>query len=177
MDVLADNLVVAGIAHDVHAAKKGHWRQHSVRAVEQSDLALVVRLLRRNKQYVESSLVCGELFGHFLGGFNHPKVEVLGLHHQVVAIAYLLLNLCNLLARETGHDAVNECGIDAAALVKPLLELLGQLPQFDILVDAVLEHVTIEEYQLAGEDDESLGRITVECLPAAVQQLHELAGI
>ena len=126
---------------------------------------------------MESGLVGREFLCHFLRSLNHPEVEGLSLYHEVVAIAYLLLNLCNLLAWESRHDAVNECCVYTAAVVKPSLKLLWQFPELYIFVDAVFQYMSVEEYQLAREDDESLCRIAVEGLPTTIEQLHELAGI
>ncbi len=79
--------MVAGIAHDVHTAEEGYGREHGVRAVEQRHLTLVVGLLGRNEEHVQAGLVGGEFLGHFLWSLDDPQVEVLGLYHQVVAIA------------------------------------------------------------------------------------------
>jgi len=177
VDVLRDDLVVAGIAHNVDAAEEGNGREHGVRAVEQGDLTLVVGLLRGNEQHVESGFVGGELGGYLLRGLDDPEVEVLGLYDEVVAIRDLLLNLGNLLAGEAGDNAVDECGIDAAGLLEPLLEAFAELPELNVLIDAVLQHVAVQEDELAGEDDEALRGVAVKGLIAAIEQLHELAGI
>ena len=126
---------------------------------------------------MQTSLVGGELLGHLSWSLDHPEVEVLGLNHQVVAVRNLLLNLGNLLAGESRYDTVHECSVNAASLLEPLLEVLAQLPQVDILIDAILQHVAVQENQLAGEDDQSLGLVAVECLIAAIQQLYQLTGI
>ena len=126
---------------------------------------------------MQASLVGGELVGYFLRSLDDPEVEVFSLYDEVIAIANLLLNLSNLLAGESRHDTVYEGSVNATALVEPLLEVCGQLPQFDVLIDAILQHVTVQENKLTGEDDESLRGVTVESLPAAVQQLHQLTGI
>ena len=104
-------------------------------------------------------------------------MEVLGLYDEVVAIADFLLNLGNLLAGEARNDTVYKGSVNAARLVEPLLEVSRQLPQFDILVDAILQHVAVEEDEFAGEDDKTLRGITVEGLPAAIQQLNQLTRI
>ena len=148
-----------------------------MRAVQQRYLALVVRFLRGHEEHVQASLVSRELLGYFLRSLDDPQVEVLSLYDEVVAIADLLLNLLDFVAGEAGHDAVYQRSIDAAAFLEPLLEALAELPQFDVLLDAVLQYVTVQEYELAGEDNQALGGITVEGLVAAIEQLHELARI
>ena len=45
VDILADYLMVAGIAHDVYAAQESHGTQNCVRAIQQRHLTLVIRLL------------------------------------------------------------------------------------------------------------------------------------
>ena len=137
----------------------------------------MVWLLRWYEEYVETSLVCRELLCHFLWCLYHPEVECLCLYHEVVAIANLLLYLCNFLALETWNDTVNECGIYAATVVKPLLELLWKLPKLDVFVYSVLQHMAVEEDELAREDDKSLRWVAVKGLPTTVEQLYELARV
>ena len=65
---------------------------------------------------------------------------------------------------------------------EPLLELgivLAEvvLPKFDVLIDALLEVVSIEEDELTRHDDESLRLIALESLEATIEQLNELAWI
>ena len=177
VNVLANDLMVASIANDVDTAEESNGREHGVRTIEQGNLTLVVGFLRGNKQYVQTSLVSRELLLNLLRCLNDPEVEVLSLYDEVVAIANLLLNLGNLLAGEARNDAVYESCIDTARLVEPLLEVSRQLPQLDVLIDAFFQHVAIEEDELAGEDDETLGGVTVKGLPTAIEQLDEFARI
>ena len=104
-------------------------------------------------------------------------MEGLGLYNEVVAITDLLLNLLDLVAGEAWHDTVYECSIDATSLLEPLLEVGTQVPQVDILIDAILQHMAIEEDQLTREDDQALGRITVERLETTIEQLNQFARI
>ena len=67
-------------------------------------------------------------------------------------------------------------------LGEPLFEALVVsaevfFPEFDILVDALFEVVSVEENQLAGHEDKSLGGAAVEGLVAAVEQLHKFARV
>ena len=126
---------------------------------------------------MQASLVGRELLSNLLWSLDDPEMEVLGLYDEVVAIADLLLNLGNLLAGEARNDTVYEGSVNTAALVEPLLEVCGQLPQLDVLIDAILQYVTVEENELAGEDDQTLRGITVESLVAAIQQLNQLTRI
>ncbi len=177
MDVLRDDLMVAGITDDVHTTQEGHRRKHGVRTIEQRHLTLVVRLLRGYEQHMQTGLVSGELLGHFLRSLDDPEVEVLGLYDEVVAVTDLFLYLLDLIAGEARHDTVYESGIDTTGLVEPLLKVGTEVPQFDVFIDAVLQDVTIEEDQLTGEDNQSLRHIAVEGLITTVQQLYEFAGI
>ena len=124
-----------------------------MRTIEQGHLALVIRFLTWHEEHMETSLVSRELVGHFLGSLNHPQMEGLSLNNEVVAVTNLLLDLSNLLAGETWNDTVNECSVNTATVLKPLFESCRQLPQFDILIDAIFQHMTIEEDEFAGEDD------------------------
>ena len=148
-----------------------------MRTIKQGDLALVVRLFRGDKENVQSGLVGGELLSNFAWSLDDPQVEVLGLDDEIVTVANFLLYLCNLLAGEARNDAVDEGSVNTAAVLKPLAEAFGQFSEVDVLADAVLQHVTVEEDKLAGEDDEALGGVAIEGLIAAVEQLYELAGI
>jgi hypothetical protein len=138
MDVLANDLMVAGITNDVDTAEESDRREYGMRAVEQGDLTLVVRLLTGYEQHMKARLVGRELTGDLSWCLDYPQVEVLSLYDEVVAIAYLLLYLGNLLAWEARHDAVYERSIYATRLVEPLLEVSRQLPQFNVLIDAFL---------------------------------------
>ena len=109
-------------------------------------------------------------------------MEDFALHDEVVGIANLLLNLCDFLARESRNDAVNECCANVVVLGEPLLELgivLAEvvLPEFDVLIDALLEVVSIEEDELTRHDDKSLRLIALESLETTIEQLNELAWI
>jgi hypothetical protein len=104
-------------------------------------------------------------------------VEGLSLYHEVVAIANLLLNLLNFIAWESRYDTVYEGSVNAASLLEPFLEVFAQVPKLDILIDAILQHVSVQEDQLTWEDDQTLGLVAVECLIATIEQLYQLAGI
>ena len=171
VDVFANHLMVAGVANDIDTAEVSHWGEDGVRAIEQCHLALVVGLLALGNQHVQAGFLSGEfgakLFAcHILGLLNHPEVEDFGLHHQVVLVANLLLDVGNLLAGEAGNDAVNKRGAYVAIFCKPLLEALVVgtevvFPQLDIFVNALLQMVSIKEDQLARHDDETLGGVAV----------------
>ena len=107
MDILGDDLVLTGVAHDIHATQEGHRTQNRMRTVQQCHLTFVVGLLRGHEQHVQSGLVGWELLCYLPRGLNHPEVEVLGLNHEVVAIRNLLLNLGDILAGEARHDTIH----------------------------------------------------------------------
>ena len=158
-----------------------------MRTVEQCHLTLVVRFLALGDEHVKSGFLCRELSAqflarHILGFLDNPQVENLCLYHQVVFITDFLLYLCNLLAGEAGNDAVYQCSAYVAVFREPLLEtfIVGTeivFPQFDILIDALLQVMAVEENQFARHDDETLGGVALKGLIAAVEQLHEFAGI
>ncbi|CUQ34660.1 Uncharacterised protein [Segatella copri] len=65
---------------------------------------------------------------------------------------------------------------------EPLLEALVisthiALPELDILIDTLLEVVTIEEDQLTWHQDHTLGWVALEELVAVEQELNQLAWI
>ena len=118
---------------------------------------------------MQTSFVCGELLGYFLRSLDHPQVEGLCLYNEVVAITDLLLNLLDLITWEAWNNTVYECSVNAASLLEPLLEISTKVPKFDILIDTILQYVTIQEDQLAREDNESLRGIAIESLITTIQ--------
>ena len=109
-------------------------------------------------------------------------MENLSLYDEVVVVAHFLLDLGDVLARETRNDTVNEGGADVVVFLKPVFESLVVsaeiiFPELDVLADAVFEVVSIEEDELARHENKTLGRIAVESLVAAEEQLHEFARI
>ena len=179
VDVLADNLVVASIANDVDTAEECNWRQYCVRTIEQCNLALVVWFLALCDENVQTSLFCREfcaklLACHVLSLFDNPEVEDFCLYNEVVLVRNLLLNLSNLLAWESRNDTVYQCSANIAIVCKPALESFVVsteilFPKFDILIDALLEVVTVQEDKLARHDDKTLLRITIKELVAVEQ--------
>ena len=147
----------------------------------------MIWLLAWSDEDVESCLVGWELGlervdVHVLGFFDDPEVEGFALYDEIVGIAHFLLYLCYLLAWESGDDAVDECGADIVVVGEPVFKglVVGSeviFPEFDVLVDALLEVVAIEEDEFAGHDDESLVGSSAEGLEATVEELCELAWI
>jgi hypothetical protein len=187
MDVLADHWVMAGIAYDVDTAEVCNRREDGVRTIEEGNLSLMVWSLALCDEYMETSLLSREFLAescaaHVGRTLDNPEVEDLSLYHEVVSIAGTLLKLCDVLAWETRNDTVNEGSANVAVLVEPFLELLVVLakvilPEFDVLLDAVLEVMAIEEDQLARHDDKALLRIALEGLETTIEELGELARI
>ena len=187
VDVLTDNLVVASIADDVNAREVSNRRENGVRTVEQRNLTLVVRSLALGDENVKTCLLCRELLAelldrHICWFLDNPEVEDFCLNNEVVLVANLLLDVGNLLAWEARNDAVNEGSANVVVLLEPLLESSVvstevSLPQLDVLLDAVLQVVTVEEDELARHDDKTLCRIAVEGLETTIEQLHELTWV
>ena len=158
-----------------------------MRAVEEGYLTLVVRLLALGDEDVQTCLVSRELSlelgdRHVLRFLDYPEVEDLSLYNEVVVVAHFLLDLGDVFAREARYDTVHEGSADVVVFLEPLLEagiVCSEivLPELDVLADAVFEVVTVEEDQLTGHEDQTLGRIAVESLVAAEEELNELARI
>ena len=187
MDILTDHLVVASIAYDIHATQISHRTQYGVRTIQQGHLTLVVRLLTLSDEHVQASLLCRELCAQVLDRhigrlLDYPEVEDLCLYNEVVCIRNLLLDVSNLLTWESGNDTVYQCSAYVVVFLYPLLESFVVcteiiLPQLDVLTDALLQMMTVQEDQLTRHDDQALLRITLEGGVTTIQQLHELAGI
>jgi hypothetical protein len=146
---------MAGIAHDVDTAEVSDRGEDGVRTIEEGNLSLMIRSLALGDKHVEASLLGGELFAqsgacHVGRTLDDPEVEDFCLNHQIVGISGTLLQAGDVLAWETGHDAVNEGSADVAVLVEPFLEALVILaevilPEFDVLLDTILEVMAIKE--------------------------------
>ena len=122
------------------------------------------------------------LYCHIFCLLDNPEVEAFCLNYEVVLVANLLLNLLDGIAWETRNDAVYQCSANVAVVGEPLLEALVisthiALPELDILIDTLLEVVTIEEDQLTWHQDHTLGWVALEELVAVEQELNQLAWI
>ena len=104
-------------------------------------------------------------------------MEYLGLVKHVVLIADPLAKLGGGVPGISRNNPVNEGAINAAGVLEPVGEAFPKVPEVDVLADALLEVLAVLEYQLAREDDESLGHVSLEILVPVVQELGELAGI
>ena len=92
-------------------------------------------------------------------------------------IAELFLILRCLGPRIAGHDAVDERAGDDAVIVHPGLELRLEIPELDVLVDAVLEVLAVMVDELDRQHDEALVMSTVERLESAIEELGQLGRI
>ena len=148
-----------------------------MRAVKKCNLSFVVRCLARYEKYIKASLICRELSGHRLRSLDHPKMEDLTLDNEVVLEADALVDLVDGVLRITWNDSVYECAVNSASLFEPCLESFSEIPEVNVLIDALLEFFAVKEDELARKDDESLGHITVEVLISVIKKLSELARI
>ena len=115
---------------------------------------------------------CIRQYIDLLRRLDHPQMEDLGLVQQMVVIAHAFAQLRGGIPRITRDDAVHERTVHAAGLLEPGAEILTQVPQVDILTDAFLQMLAVFEDELAREDDESLGLVALEVLPAVIQELR-----
>ena len=169
--------VVHRVQHDVIAALEGSGDEGRVRAVEDSHLALLVRLLIISVDDGQPALRQGQFVGKVAGGFDDPQTEGFSGVQQVVLIAQLLPNCLILAARIAGHDTVNKRGGEHARRLQPLLELLAQRPLLRQRLDALFQHDAVVVNQLDRQDDESLVLRIAECFGALEEELRQLAGV
>ena len=83
-------------------------------------------------------------------------MEDLALDHEVVLISYALVDLVDGILRITRNDAVHERAVYSACCLEPCLEAFSELPEVYILIDALLEFLSVEEDELARENDKTL---------------------
>ena len=148
-----------------------------MRTVEQCHLSFMVWSLARNKEHIQTSLICRELGSNRLRSLDHPKMEDLALNNQIVLEADALVDLVDGILRITRNDSVYERAVYAASLLEPCLEAFSEIPEVDILIDALLELLAVKEDELARKDDESLCQVAVEVLVSVIKKLSELARI
>ena len=148
-----------------------------MRTIEQCNLSLMIWSLARNEENVQTSLVSWEFRCNRLRSLDHPEMEDFTLYHEIVLISDTLMNLLYGILRITRHNTVNEGTIYSAGLLEPCLEFLAELPELDVLVDALLEFLAVKEDKLAWENDESLAHVAVEMLVSVIQKLCEFAWI
>ena len=148
-----------------------------MRAVEQSHFSFMVWSLAWNEEHIQTSLVSWELCSNRFWSLDHPKMEDLTLDNEVVLEADALVDLVDGVLRITWNDSVYECAVNTASLLEPCLEAFSEIPEVDVLIDALLELLAVKEDELARKDDESLGHITFEILESMIQKLCELARI
>ena len=86
----------------------------------------------------------------------------------MVVIAHTLAQLRGGIPRIPRDDTVHERRIHAAGLLEPGAEIRTQVPQVDVLADALLQVLAVLEDELAREDDETLRLVTLEVLPAVI---------
>ena len=72
VDIFPQYLVLAGIPYDIHSGKPGNRCQNRMRTVQKSYFPLVVGLFARNKQYIQTRLVCRKFFGNRFGRLDYP---------------------------------------------------------------------------------------------------------
>ena len=72
-------------------------------------------------------------------------MEDLALYHEVVLVADALVDLVDGVLRVAGNDTVNEGAVYSASLLEPCLEAFSEVPEVDVLVDALLEFLAVEE--------------------------------
>ena len=186
-DLLGDHVVdepldggrIESVHHRLAAHLQGDGDHTRVRSVQDADLLVAELLDRRHENDVQPRLVQRKFLHHLLVALSAdgPEVVQLGLHHEVVVIADLLLDLADLLAREARHDAVHKRVAEVAVLFDPVDEVLPQLVIFGMADDIFVQRRAVVLDQFAADDAQALRRIAVEMFETLVQQRRHLGGI
>ena len=177
VDEAADELILTAFLDGVEAAEVSDRREDGMRSVQERDLSLMIRSLRRDKEDMEAGLVCRELRSHFLRRLDYPEMENLGLVKQIVLVADPLADTGRIVARIARHDTIHKGRIHTTGRVKPLREFRSELPEIDILPDALLQMLSVFENQFARENDKALRLVTGKMPESVIKELRELAGI
>ena len=104
-------------------------------------------------------------------------MEDLTLYNEIVLESDALVDLIDGVLWISWNNAVHQSAVYSACLLEPCLEALTEIPEVDVLIDALLEFLAVKEDKLAWEDDESLAHVTIEMLVSAIQKLGQLARI
>ena len=174
--VAQDGVVMHAVAHDVVAGQVCAQNKAGVGAVQDTDLALLVRAhIGGNEDVIlEASLAEGQNVVQLGVTLDDPDAEDFADIQQGISVAVLLLQFSNFLrvADAAGNDAVDQRAAEGAVLVDVLLEAVLQAPLLDVLVDTLQQFLAVVVDQLAGQHDDAL----LACLVAVVQHLGQLAG-
>ena len=137
----------------------------------------MVGSLTGHEEHIQAGLVGREFVCNLFRSLNHPEMEDLGLVQKMILVSCALAEFGSIVTWISGDDAVNQGAVHTAGLLEPVLEVLTEFPKFDVLVDALLQVLAVQEDKLAGEDDESLAHIALEILIAMIEQLDEFTRI
>ena len=174
--VAQDGFVVHAVTHNVEACQVSTQNKTGVCAVQDADLALLIRAhIGGNKDVVfQTSLAERQDIVQLGVALNDPHAENLANVQQGVSVTVLLFKLGNFLrvADATRNNAVNQRAAEGTVLVDIFLEAVFQAPLVNVLVDALQQLLAVVVNQLAGQHDDAL----LAGLVAVVQHLGQLCG-
>ena len=171
----ANGLVMHAIAHDVKAGNPGARNKGSVGAVEDADLALLVRGdIGGHKDARQAGLHKGKLLGKRLVALDAPHLEGLAHGQEGILVAQTLGNRRGLgcVADAARDDGVDERGADGAVVGHPLRKLVLPAPVAHVLVHDAQQLLAVVIDELAGEHDDA----RLAGGPAGVEDLDQLSG-
>lgn len=118
-DIFPYHRILTSITHNVNAGKISYRRKNGVRTVQQSHFPFVIRLFRRNEQYIQSCLAGRKLIFHTLRSLDNPQMKGFSLHDKVVIVTQMFLYAVNRLSWETRNDTVYQRSIYSTSHFKP----------------------------------------------------------
>ena len=150
-----------------------------MRAIENAHLLVAELLDGGHKDNVQASLVEGQPALYLLVArtTNSPQVVELGLNHQIVVKAQFLLNFGNVLTGETRNDAVNESVAEVAVFLHPLHEVGAQFVVLCVAQNILPQGRAVVLNQLAADDAQTLGGVTLEVFEPLVEKGGHLCGV
>ena len=168
LHVRTDQRIVHALAHGLLARQVRRQHGHRVGAVQDPHLALAVRRHVRRPGHVQPGRRERQLAVERAPRFDHPGMEDLAGHQQVVLVTELRGQLGHLVLRVAGHDAIDQRVGEETGLVDPAQERVGQAPPAGRLGDRARERVAVALDQLARQHHQpALGR-AAEVLKARV---------
>ena len=172
IDIFPQKFIRHGIRNNVHTAEIRDHRHRRVSAVQNPDLAFTEGLQVVREDHGHSGLIQRKIGGDIFVTGNDPETE--GFRHHIHAV---IREFRADRIRLSGDDAVHQGGGEDVCIFDPILESCIQLPEIDQLHAAFLERLAVIFDQFHRQDDQTLVQITIESLPAFIEELDQTSRI
>ncbi len=170
-----DIRILHGLQHDIIACQIRSKYKGSVRAIQNTNLALLVWFLVVSKDNRQSCIRKRELLTDILIALDNPKGKRLARHQNSILISQIRPNGLYLVPRITGNNPVHQRRGKNTRLVHPDSKSFLQSPEPDKLHHTFLQHNTVIINQLHRQHNKSLFLIAMEKPVSLIQKFRQLA--